>query len=303
MTAHRYWRIYIESNDYGSYPCLAEVSMSATVGGANQIGSGTPSASSFAGGTTAAEACDGNGTTYWNASSSVTQQWWAYDFGSAVAVAEVVILPRADTPSTTPKVWELEYSDDNTNWVAIGFFQSATWVAGTTQTFEVNSLFNAAPLADSFWRIYFTSSVYGSYPALAEVSMAASVGGPNLIGSGVAFAQDIYDGSWPTFYPPSQASDGNTTTAWVGNLLPNWWAYGFGASVSIAEVTILPVTPPSGTPPQAPEAWSLQSSPDGTTWTTVTSFVSAPWVAGTSQTFTVTSIVPPLIETAVSVIT
>lgn len=47
MAAHHYWRIYINSNVYGTFLGVAEISMASSAGGANLIGTGTAAASSI----------------------------------------------------------------------------------------------------------------------------------------------------------------------------------------------------------------------------------------------------------------
>lgn len=116
----RYWRIFLRRNGPcdGNYT-IAEVEFRESVGGADATGSGTAAASSDSGfGRVAANAFDNDGSTYWESNFNQHDSWLSYDFGSGTRkeIVEVAITARGATPSATPLVWYLQYSDDNTNW-------------------------------------------------------------------------------------------------------------------------------------------------------------------------------------------
>jgi hypothetical protein len=167
MTAHRYWRINITSNGFGSIADIAELSLASSVGGANLIGSGTITASSIYSGSYAASyAVDGNPSTSWSAASgSGFPQWLTYDFGvgNSYSIVEVKITARNDAiPNTAPSTFDLLYSDDNTIWIVSQSFTASPWSLGQTQTFDVVTYFNPSSpyfLAD---RIKETTSTSGT---------------------------------------------------------------------------------------------------------------------------------------------
>jgi hypothetical protein len=89
---------------------------------------------------------------------------------------------------------------------------------------------------------------------------------------------------------PANAFDGNTSTIWTPNPAPNfanpqWLRYQFPSAVTPATYSIQNRN--ASSPLWAPDSWSLQSSDDGTTWTTVGNY-SAAWTTPLqTQTFTV----------------
>ena len=244
--------------------------MAATIGGANQIGSGTPSASSIASSTwPASNACDGNINTYWNADSSLPQ-WWAYDFGSPVYVNQVTMYPRPDTPSTSPLLWNLQFSDDNSTWTTAATFTSGTWVADTAQVFIVTY---------RYYRINILTCSAGSYGALSAVQMANSTGGTNLCTT----AGDCYASSAQSSFPASNAI--LTDSAYWGGAgsLPVYWYYDFGSGgATINEVRM---TAGSGLTSYFPTTWTFDGSNDASTWINIANVTSGTWVAGTQQIF------------------
>lgn len=194
--AHRYWRMYCDFTQQGSSgPSMAEITMASSAGGANLIGTGTPSASAVNGTHTAASAVDGNAATFWDSGSTTGTGWWAYDFGAAnpVAVREVKITSRNDTlPLSSPGIWELQYSDDSTNWTTCSKFNASTWTLGSQQTFDLKP--------QVIWP--FTSGISASYHniALFEISGVSNILTPRGVG---------VSGTTTTIGPLTASSDPN----------------------------------------------------------------------------------------------
>jgi hypothetical protein len=283
MAAHRYWRFNITAT-VGSQPAgIAEVSMASSPGGANLLGSGTPSASSiYSGSYPASNACDGNPTTFWSAATITS--WWQYDFGAGNAydIREFKITARNDTNQCSQSGWTLQWSDNGSAWSDACYYIQPTWTAGQTQTFAVPQ----PGAAHRIWRFNIASTQNNFAACMAEVTMATSPGGANVLGSGTPSASSIYSGSYAAAY----ACDGNPATFWsaVGPTgFGAWWQYDFGAgnSFNIQQVTIQIRN--DNAEGSSPANWTLQASDDGIGFVDISSFTAATWTTnGQIQTFT-----------------
>jgi hypothetical protein len=147
--AHRYWRLLINQSADTFSTAIAELSLAATPGGANLIGTGTISASSVSQSAHAAAfAVDGDPATYWasNTASPLPGQWLVYDFGAGVTqqIVEVKLTAGAflNGDQFAPSEFQLQWSNDNSNWTSAWNFRSAVWTAGTQQTFTITTLTN-----------------------------------------------------------------------------------------------------------------------------------------------------------------
>lgn len=128
-SGHRYWRLYIDQNDGGSYCGFTEVEFRGSVGGSNlltaQTADGTVSASSWVNGSNAAwKGADGDySSSGWLSSTNDKNQWWQYDFGGddhsgspSANVAQIAITGSWNAPSSSPRDFRLQWSDDGSTW-------------------------------------------------------------------------------------------------------------------------------------------------------------------------------------------
>jgi hypothetical protein len=203
---HRYWRIYItESRSTGTYFAqIAEIQFRATNGGADQTGSGTAYASSSYVGFPASNAFDDVGTTSWlSDNAAALPQWIAYDFGSDVDVAEILIKAADNSTRATraPKKFYVEYSDDNSTWTTVYISdEQAAWSISQERVYDLEIkayLLGRNILHNSFSAIAAldvlvnsaTGTMLGAFQAQAESdpSITGSVGSVLGIPYGVAY--------------------------------------------------------------------------------------------------------------------
>jgi hypothetical protein len=281
MAAHRYWRLYINSvvGAGNTYPNIGDVTMSGA--GGNLIGTGTAFASATTFGA-AADAVDGNATSRWQGG-QVLPQWWGYDFSAPVDVTGLTLTASYAAPTNNPLDWSLESSDDGTTWTFVKHYVSGDWIGGQTQTFDTTPI-----EPGRFWRVLWPAWPGGGapQPELAEIAMAVTPGGANVLTGGVAYAKEHFS-SWT----PNLALDGNPSTFYAGlggssGTYPQWWAYdlGTGNAKNISEVTL---TATIGNPTQLPQDFDLQSSADGIDWLTVKNFGASVFASGQAQAFAV----------------
>lgn len=120
MATHRYWRLYITGNRSGLISSIAYTEWRGTVGGANLITGGTPSAdSTYSGSYQASYGFDSDLTQLWSSSNSAFPHWLKYDFGagSPVDINEVMIQNRSTGAlDEMPTTSVLQWSDDDSAW-------------------------------------------------------------------------------------------------------------------------------------------------------------------------------------------
>ena len=149
MAAHRYWRLYIISNNGGTYVEVAELEFRETAGVSQVPSGGTPLWSSLYSSSTiyqAANAFDGNNSTRWRASGS-QNEWIGYDFGPGNDIEPVEILLGAFTSAATnnPRNIRVEYSDNGTDWSAYTHLEEQTgW--STSQNRVIALVTSSAPV-------------------------------------------------------------------------------------------------------------------------------------------------------------
>lgn len=107
-----------------------------------------------------------------------------------------------------------------------------------------------------YWGVTFLSTVGEQYAGLAEIEMAATVGGSDQCSGGTASASSVNPGADVA----AKLFDDNNTTAWAGTKgALDWVMYDFGVPVDVAEVRM---RARSTLPAQAPRAFSIWGSDD-----------------------------------------
>jgi len=118
-----------------------------------------------------------------------------------------------------------------------------------------------------YWRINITATDTGATAtSLAELEFRATVGGATLCTGGTASASSTFDAS----HTAIEGFDGNGNTTWssVSSGLPAWLRYVLPSASSVNQVAIRARNEGGSTFGQTPKDFSIQSSDDGTTWTT-----------------------------------
>jgi hypothetical protein len=144
-TAHRYWRINVESKHSGNaYTVINEVEFRGSAGGIDLTGAGTPfSSSDFNGSTGADKAFDNDPALAWASGSGLPQQI-GYDFGAGndVFIEELTMTTQTSAlyVDQFPKDFSIQYSDDNIAWTTLKSFVSDAPVAqGDTLVYSTNA--------------------------------------------------------------------------------------------------------------------------------------------------------------------
>lgn len=298
MANHVYWRLYFTSaSAYGGSSNATTVAEWKVFDGSSvQIATtgGTPSASSTAGGTTTAGAFDANNATIWASSaaaSNASPQWLKYQFASGVDIVSFSITSRSSGSLwQSPVDFALQYSDDDSAWTTLYQYYGVGWTsAAQSITFTAS---NCAPSSLVIaYRLLITDSFVAGSTSIAEWLLYDGTGTLITTGKYAALNSSQVDGEANS--RAQQAFDASNSTYWAGDAAghptsgaPQWLQYRFDSSVAVGSFSIRARNDGSNYQ-QTPTSFSLQSSPDGTTWTGIQAYSASTWSSGQVQTFTV----------------
>src|ERR1700733_5986557 len=199
----------------------------------------------------ASDAVDGNTGTRWSSAFS-DPQWLEVDLGSSASITQVVLQWEAAYATA----FQIQTSSDGTNWTTI---YSTTTGTGGTQTLNVTGTgryvrmygtARATQYGYSLWefQVYGTTSGTGAACSTTDAALNRP-----------ATASSLENAS----FPASAAVDGNTSTRWSSAFSdPQWLQVDLGSSQTICEVTM-------DWEAAYATAFQIQTSPDGTNWTTI----------------------------------
>lgn len=150
------------------------------------------------------------------------------------------------------------------------------WMPGPGGPGQVNT-------TSTYWRIYIYDQGGSNALAVAELKFFDGTGTQISTTGGTASASSTAFGT-----SVSSAFDGNASTFWATNnptyVSPAWLQYQFSGNVTVASFSITARNDSNFS--QAPGSFALQSSNDGSTWTTIGNYSFAWTSAGQAQTFT-----------------
>ena len=202
-------------------------------------------------GTPASAAVDGNLGTRWSSAFS-DPQWLQVDLGSTQSICQVTL----NWETAYGKAFQIQTSPDATTWTSI---YSTTTGTGGTQTLSVTG-------SGRYIRMYGTARAtqYGYSLWEFQVFGTSSGGGGTCGTTNVALNHPATASSLESAtFPASAAFDGNLGTRWSSAFSdPQWLQVDLGASQSICQVVL-------NWEAAYATAFQIQTSPDGTTWTSI----------------------------------
>ncbi|MEU8838365.1 discoidin domain-containing protein [Streptomyces roseus] len=239
--------------------------LTAEAAGGPGIAAGRPAAASSSSGTyTAANATDGDQSTYWESTAwegagGAVPQWVQTDLGATTRVDQVVLkLPAAwESRNETLSV---QGSADGTAFTTL--VSSATYTFGQGSGNTVTITFPASQTR--YVRIEVTANTGWQAAQLSELEVRASGESSANLARGKALTASS---STQTYLPPN-ANDGSPASYWesANNALPQWLQADLGASVRVDRVVL-----------RLPGGWGartqtlkLQGSANGTDFTDLT---------------------------------
>lgn len=261
--SHRYWRVFSTTNNGNATDTgIAEIEFRGSVGGSDLTGSGTAISGGSGSDTGAASTAFDNLTNNGWVRSATSSVWIGYDFGSAVAVAEVQLTALATNPDRNITAGSVDWSDDGSTWTTAFSFSIYAWTPSQSRTLP-----EATPAAGFYraLRILVTTADGGTNVAIAEMDFRASIGGSDQATGGNAIASASTGGSLPV----NAFLNNGTSSLWQGSgVSGQWLGYQFPSPVQFAEVWI---QAPASSFNRAPKDFTIQGTNDGSSWTTLLS--------------------------------
>jgi F5/8 type C domain len=281
MATHRYWRLYCTAGNGEPNLSLAEIQLRASLGGADETGSGTASSS----GGTAANGFDNNNTTLVTTTSGAYPHWIAYDFGAGNEkdIVEIAINTRTQI-RYSPTDFQLQWSDDNSAWTTLFTIEGyGQWPTGQATFLAFNAdrrYTNGA--ANQVWRVKTTAVDGGSVFGICELMLYDS-SGTNQCTGGTAFSSTQGEGGGPNPSAFDGIVTGGDTNRWSSFAVTNEWiGYKFAGAKSIITVGIVNRLTLQN---QSPKDFTVQYW-DGSAWQTAMTLTGITgWTSGQTRYF------------------
>ena len=144
---HAYWRLAIMMSEGNSAVSVGELELRTTVGGSDVANGGTPTSRTVFSSPTydADKAFDNNSSTLWSA--QYASDWLRYQFVSPVKIVQISVRARTDGfANTSPRDFNIQYSDDGTNWTTFwGVVGQTGWAVGESRVFTNPFISATAP--------------------------------------------------------------------------------------------------------------------------------------------------------------
>jgi hypothetical protein len=198
----------------------------------------------------AANATDGNTGTRWSSAFS-DPQWLQVDLGQSYNISHVTL----NWEAAYGRAYQIQTSPDGSTWTTI--------YSTTTGDGGVDDL--AVTGTGRYIRMYGTARATAYGYSLYEFSVNGTAGGGGG-GSGTLLSQGhpaTASSTENATFPAANAVDGNTGTRWSSAFSdPQWLQVDLGATHSISRVVL-------NWEPAYATAYQIQTSNDGTNWTTI----------------------------------
>lgn len=137
-------------------------------------------------------------------------------------------------------------------------------------------------VAHRYWRVRMVPQS-GNYAGCGELEFRETIGGPDVVGGGTAFASTIYSGT----YSAARAYDGNVSTYWCStNSAQNWFiGYDFGAG-NEKDIHEIAWTGNTYSNAYSPKQINVEWSDDNATWTELFNITGIPaWTSGLQRVY------------------
>jgi hypothetical protein len=198
----------------------------------------------------ASNAVDGSTTTRWSSAFS-DPQWLQVDLGATASISQVVL--QWETAYAT--AFQIQTSPDGTTWTTI--FSTTTGTGGT-QTLNVTGTGRFVRMLGTARATQFGYSLF-EFQVFGTAGAGSTCSTTNAALNHPATASSTENAS----FPAANAFDGNTSTRWSSAFSdPQWVQVDLGSSQTICQVSL-------NWEAAFATAFQIQTSPDGTTWTTI----------------------------------
>ena len=198
----------------------------------------------------ASNAVDGNTSTRWSSAFS-DPQWLQVDLGATASISQVVLQWEAAYATA----FQIQTSPDGTTWTTI--FSTTTGTGGT-QTLNVTGTGRFVRMLGTARATQFGYSLF-EFQVFGTAGAGSTCSTTNAALNHPATASSTENAT----FPAANAFDGNTGTRWSSAFSdPQWVQVDLGSSQTICQVSL-------NWEAAFATAFQIQTSPDGTTWTTI----------------------------------
>ncbi len=234
-------------------------------------------ASSSTSGFPAANAVDGNSSTYWESTDATWPSTLAVDLGAPDSISSVVL----DLPSgwgTRTQTLSILGSTDDSTWATLVGLATYTWNPSTGDTVSINL---PSGTSDRYVELDFTANDVQNGAQVSEFQVMGTAN-PNL----ALNMPTTSSSTWSSYYASGNAVDGNTSTYWEGTdgAWPTTFTVDLGSTQSLGHVVL---DLPSGWGTRT-QTLSILGSTDDSTWTTLVGSATYTWNPSTGDSVSIT---------------
>jgi len=234
-------------------------------------------------------AIDGDLTEYWY-SNTDNPAWWKYDFGAGnekrIRKCEVQAGTVSGVETVTIHNWELQGSNNDSNWTTLDTQSGITWASGQLRVFEFEN-----DNSYRYYRIFVADNDPSVRSAIASIEMMEGIyelecGDQLLTSDANVFSSAIWPGG-----DAENAIDSNLANYWYSNIDdPHWWGYDFGSgNEKRIRKYVFTVGGTSGIETVSVHTWDFQGSNDGVNYTTLHSQSGIFWSAYQKREYFITN--------------
>jgi hypothetical protein len=231
----------------------------------------------------AANAVDGNTSTYWESTNNSWPQSLTVDLGAGYAVGRVVLsLPPAW--GTRTETLSVLGSTDNGGYTTLSASAGRTFDPSSGNTVTIT--FTAA--SERYIRLTFTGNTGWPAGQISELGVYATGGGGGPAPTNLALGKTMTASSTTQVYTAGNANDGNASSYWesANNAFPQWLQVDLGASTGVSRIVL--TLPPSADWAARTETLTVQGSATGSSFATVVGSAGYTFDPATGNTVTIT---------------
>jgi hypothetical protein len=266
----------IPSNQPGSPATVQLIGSAAAAAPANLALNQPISASSVEQGFVAANANDGNTSTYWESNDGTWPATLTVDLGAVDSISSVGLSLPSSWPTRTQTLSVLGSTNDST-WTTLASSATYTWNPSTGDAVTITL---PSGTSERYVELDFTANDVQNGAQVAEFDVMG-IATPNL-----ALNEPISASSVEQGFVAANANDGNTSTYWESNdgTWPATLTVNLGSSATLGS-TVIDLSPSW---PTRTQTLSVLGSTNDSTWTTLASSATYTWNPSTGNTVTIT---------------
>jgi hypothetical protein len=242
-------------------------------------------ASSFTQNFAAANAVDGNTSTYWEGTNGAWPTTLAVNLGAADSLSSLVIdLPPSSAWQTRTQTLSVLGSTNGSSYSTLVGSATYTWNPSTGNTVTVPL---PSGTSDQYVELSFTANSVQNGAQVSEFQVMGTTGSSPPPSSNLALNAPVSSSSFTQNLVAANAVDGNTSTYWEGinGAWPTTFTVNLGAVHSLSSLVI--DLPPSSAWQTRTQTLSVLGSANGSTYSTIVGSATYTWNPSTGNTVTI----------------